>query len=170
MAKRVWSWEIPEFRNTDISKITIKFPRIASKHKSMPDATEVVLDDVTAKSWLYYSPHRQLGHTPLMQDPTTPSRGKWPVSPKSWLVCVCGRPLWEVCNTFFKITKWSASINGTSANLIANFWISVEDLLYGLMLPSGNDAALVLAENMGAVLYFDRMGEHEMVEGYWLPM
>ena len=84
-------------------------------------------------------------------------------------VCVvdlCGKYAIDMGNTFFKITTWSASINGTSANLIANFWISVEDLLYGLMLPSGNDAALVLAENMGAVLYFDRMGEHKMVEGY----
>jgi D-alanyl-D-alanine carboxypeptidase (penicillin-binding protein 5/6) len=36
--------------------------------------------------------------------------------------------------------------------------MSIEDLLYGLMLPSGNDAALVLAENLGAVLYFDKTG------------
>ena len=41
----------------------------------------------------------------------------------------------------------------------------MEDLLYGLMLPSGNDAALVLAENIGAVIYFDKIGDHAMIEG-----
>ena len=61
-------------------------------------------------------------------------------------------------NAYFKITKWAASINGTSANLNAHTWMSIQDLLYGLMLPSGNDASLVLAENLGAVLYFDKSG------------
>ena len=41
----------------------------------------------------------------------------------------------------------------------------MEDLLYGLMLPSGNDAATVLCENLGAVLYFDKMGNKAMIEG-----
>lgn len=59
---------------------------------------------------------------------------------------------------YFKITTWSTAINGTTANLQPKSWVSIEDLLYGLMLPSGNDAALVLAENLGAVLYFDKTG------------
>jgi D-alanyl-D-alanine carboxypeptidase len=41
--------------------------------------------------------------------------------------------------------------------------MNVEDLLYGMMLPSGNDAALTLAENLGAVLYFDKSGNKEMI-------
>lgn len=71
----------------------------------------------------------------------------------------------HLSTTYFKITSWAASINGTSANLFDNYWMSVEDLLYGLMLPSGNDAALVLAENIGAVIYFDKIGDHAMIEG-----
>ncbi len=43
---------------------------------------------------------------------------------------------------------------GTSANLYEDCWYSIEDLLYGLMLPSGNDAAVCLAENFGCLLYF----------------
>ena len=35
----------------------------------------------------------------------------------------------------------------------------MEDLLYALMLPSGNDAATVLAENLGAYIYYDKKGE-----------
>lgn len=34
---------------------------------------------------------------------------------------------------------------GTSANLLKNRYISLRDLYYGMMLPSGNDAAAILA-------------------------
>ncbi len=33
------------------------------------------------------------------------------------------------------------------------------------MLPSGNDAALVLAENIGACIYYDRLGESHLLVG-----
>lgn len=37
------------------------------------------------------------------------------------------------------------------------------------MLPSGNDAATVLAENLGACIYYDRLGEsHLLVGNCWL--
>jgi D-alanyl-D-alanine carboxypeptidase len=66
------------------------------------------------------------------------------------MTCICAIELcakyeMSLSTTYFKVTEWSADINGTSANLIANSWVSIMDLLYGLMLPSGNDAALVLA-------------------------
>jgi D-alanyl-D-alanine carboxypeptidase len=38
-----------------------------------------------------------------------------------------------------------AGLSGTSANLEAGKVVSVLDLLYGLMLPSGNDAAVLLS-------------------------
>jgi serine-type D-Ala-D-Ala carboxypeptidase (penicillin-binding protein 5/6) len=50
-------------------------------------------------------------------------------------------------NTFFKVSKNAAETPGTTANLIEAQRISIMDLLYGLMLPSGNDAAVTLAEN-----------------------
>jgi D-alanyl-D-alanine carboxypeptidase (penicillin-binding protein 5/6) len=43
----------------------------------------------------------------------------------------------------------TAEIGGTSAELLANDELSVEDLLYGMMLPSGNDAAQSLAIYFG---------------------
>lgn len=49
-------------------------------------------------------------------------------------------------------------MNGTSACLEENQWYSAEDLLYGLMLPSGNDAANCLAENFGCLLYNETTG------------
>jgi D-alanyl-D-alanine carboxypeptidase len=36
-------------------------------------------------------------------------------------------------------------MNGTTANLKSGSWMMLQDLLYGAMLPSGNDAAYTLA-------------------------
>ena len=37
------------------------------------------------------------------------------------------------------------------------------------MLPSGNDAATALAENLGACIYYDRLGEaHLLVGKIWI--
>ena len=52
-----------------------------------------------------------------------------------------------------QVSKHSASIEGTSAKLKTGDVVSVWDLLHGLMLPSGNDAATVLAEHFGQYLY-----------------
>ncbi len=43
-------------------------------------------------------------------------------------------------------------MKGTSANLKENQQYLIIDLLYGLMLPSGNDSAVCLAENFGYIL------------------
>lgn len=59
---------------------------------------------------------------------------------------------------YFSVSLGAAETIGTTANLSENEWISIEDLLYGLMLPSGNDAAMVLAENFGCLLYFNSIG------------
>lgn len=39
------------------------------------------------------------------------------------------------------ITQWAACLMGTSAELIPGDSLTVEELMYGMMLPSGNDAA-----------------------------
>jgi D-alanyl-D-alanine carboxypeptidase len=41
---------------------------------------------------------------------------------------------------------------GTSAQLQVGDSLTVEELLYALMLPSGNDAAVALADNLGRVI------------------
>lgn len=50
------------------------------------------------------------------------------------------------------VSESSTSIVGTKANLTPYDYLKVWDLLHALMLPSGNDAALVLAENIGKTL------------------
>ena len=59
---------------------------------------------------------------------------------------------------YFRVTINAAGVRGTSAELESREWVTIEDLLFGLMLPSGNDAATVLAENLGACLYYDKLG------------
>ena len=56
-------------------------------------------------------------------------------------------------NTQVKVSRRAASMAGTSAQLQVADRPTVSDLLYGLMLPSGNDAAYALAEHFGRVLY-----------------
>jgi D-alanyl-D-alanine carboxypeptidase len=58
----------------------------------------------------------------------------------------------DIETTLFEITSKAAWMRGTSAKLLKGLYISVKDLLYGLMLPSGNDAAMCLAENIGRLL------------------
>lgn len=51
-------------------------------------------------------------------------------------------------NTSVKVSEKSASINGSTLGLHTNDVISINDLLYGLMLCSGNDCAISIAEEI----------------------
>jgi D-alanyl-D-alanine carboxypeptidase len=52
-----------------------------------------------------------------------------------------------------KITQSSTRNIGTTASLKFRHWILLKDLFYGILLPSGNDAAHLIAEVIGFVLY-----------------
>jgi len=57
-----------------------------------------------------------------------------------------------------KISKRASSINGSTLGLIENTEISLNDLLYGLMLRSGNDCAIAIAEHIsGSVENFSKL-------------
>ena len=43
-------------------------------------------------------------------------------------------------------------ITGTSAFLLPGDLLTIEQLLYGLLLPSGNDAAFALAQYFGRII------------------
>lgn len=51
-----------------------------------------------------------------------------------------------------KIMKPVSQINGTSAYLLENDILTVQELMYGMMLPSGNDAAQALAIHFGGII------------------
>ena len=50
---------------------------------------------------------------------------------------------------YLRASYYAARIGGTTAFIKEGLRYSVYDLMVGLMLPSGNDASLVLAENFG---------------------
>ena len=52
------------------------------------------------------------------------------------------------------------ALGGTSAQLLAGEKMTIYELMYAMMLPSGNDAAMTLAENFGQrVMGTKRPGE-----------
>ena len=55
-----------------------------------------------------------------------------------------------------KVSGWEMAMKdgSSTAGLEAGQNVAVEDLLYGLMLPSGNDAALALADHLGGTQKF----------------
>lgn len=74
------------------------------------------------------------------------------------MTCLCACKLikqYEINpkEVYVQVSKYSSHIGGTSAHLEANDVLTIWDLLHGLMLPSGNDAALTLAENFGTYIY-----------------
>lgn len=50
------------------------------------------------------------------------------------------------------IDEETTQVTGTTANLKLGDTLSVDQLIYGLMLPSGNDAAFVLAQHFGRII------------------
>ena len=54
---------------------------------------------------------------------------------------------------FLRVSKNAAYINGTSAYLQWDNRISIFDCFHAMLLPSGNDAAIVLATEFGRWLF-----------------
>jgi serine-type D-Ala-D-Ala carboxypeptidase (penicillin-binding protein 5/6) len=59
-----------------------------------------------------------------------------------------------------KVCSIASNIRGTTAELKQGDVYTAEQLLYGMMLPSGNDAAFALAKKFGKLL-FERKGYTE---------
>ena len=62
--------------------------------------------------------------------------------------------------TRIEVCGIGSNIRGTTAKLRKGDILTAEQLLYGMMLPSGNDAAFVLAKYFGQVL-FNKKGYDE---------
>lgn len=59
----------------------------------------------------------------------------------------------EAANYYVKVPKMATFLTGTTAKLESGDYISIKDLLYGMMLPSGNDAAYCLGSFFGKLGY-----------------
>lgn len=69
------------------------------------------------------------------------------------VVRLCRRFKLNLNSETIKISGVASNIRGTTANLRKNDVLSIEQLLYGMMLPSGNDAAFALASHFGNLIF-----------------
>jgi D-alanyl-D-alanine carboxypeptidase (penicillin-binding protein 5/6) len=67
----------------------------------------------------------------------------------AWIVLQLAADDSKVLDEVVTFSANAARTTGTSAKLLAGEKVTVKDLLYGLLLPSGNDAAVALAEHFG---------------------
>ena len=65
--------------------------------------------------------------------------------------------------TLVEVSDDGSGIHGTSADLLAGDTLTIWQLMYGLMLPSGNDAAFTLAEYFGGLLQKAAQEEEEQI-------
>ena len=78
---------------------------------------------------------------------------------------LCKQYRLKLKNIRIEICSVGAYVRGTSANLRQGDCLSAEQLMYGMMLPSGNDAAFVLAKYFGKLLFEKKgYGEKEMIK------
>lgn len=59
-----------------------------------------------------------------------------------------------MADTMVKVEKEAVEMEGTSAVLRLGDQLSILDLLHGMMLPSGNDAAVALAQFFGKFISY----------------
>ncbi|QDU29070.1 D-alanyl-D-alanine carboxypeptidase precursor [Anatilimnocola aggregata] len=67
----------------------------------------------------------------------------------AWLVLDLQRKQPDILDQVMTVPEAAAKTDGSSAKILPGDRIQVRDLLYGLLLPSGNDAAAAFAEHCG---------------------
>ena len=62
-----------------------------------------------------------------------------------------------------KVSRQVSQIQGTTANLIEGDTLTINELMYGMMLPSGNDAAVALGVHFGGIIKHGGTKDPEVV-------
>ena len=68
-------------------------------------------------------------------------------------------------NVYLRVSKKAAYMCGTTAFLKIDQRINIYDCLHALLLPSGNDASIVLATAFGKWLYFANEKQKKQING-----
>ena len=80
------------------------------------------------------------------------------------VMSLCKRYNIKTREHYVPITTRAANMEGTSACLRVGEEILIIDLLFGLMLPSGNDAGIALAQYFGKFMSFKLFNDRESYE------
>jgi D-alanyl-D-alanine carboxypeptidase len=70
----------------------------------------------------------------------------------------------DLYHVYAEVSEHAATVGGTSAMLKEGDKLSLIDLLYGMLLPSGNDAAIVVAEYFGRLLIKPKTKDKKIAE------
>src|SRR5262245_37057102 len=81
----------------------------------------------------------------------------------AWIVLQLAHDNARVLDEVVTFSERAAKTPGSSSHLRAGDRVAVRDLLYGLLLPSGNDAAVALGEHFGGRLGEAKPGEETLV-------
>jgi D-alanyl-D-alanine carboxypeptidase (penicillin-binding protein 5/6) len=81
----------------------------------------------------------------------------------AWLVLDLQKKVPDILQQTPTVSEKAAKTEGSSAKIETGDRVSVGELLYGLLLPSGNDAATALAEHCGP--HYRQEGDPESAEG-----
>jgi len=107
---------------------------------------------ITAKSWIIYDSHTS---TILLSRKAKEQReiaSLTKIMTAYTVLKIISRLDIGILKMKVKVSSDTFMINGTSANLVVGDTLTVWDLLHGLLLPSGNDAALCLADYFGYII------------------
>lgn len=111
-----------------------------------PDATKA--PKVTAKAWAIMD--GATGRLLWAEDQTTRRNvASLTKIMTACIICDLAKVEPEILDDIVTVPPGSAKVGGTTADLRAGDRVIVRELLYGLLLPSGNDAAVALAEHFG---------------------
>ncbi|KAL4434975.1 hypothetical protein ABPG74_017731 [Tetrahymena malaccensis] len=109
--------------------------------------------EITCKSWCIYSLKDQQIVCGVNQNMQLQIASLTKMMTYIAVLRFCKKHQIDIDNLQFVVSRNASAIQGTSSGLKNGDQISIRDLLFCLMLPSGNDAALCLAENIGSLLY-----------------
>ena len=78
---------------------------------------------------------------------------------------ICKKYSIDMQSHLVRVSDKAADTPGTTAELQSGDLLTIQELLYGLMLPSGNDASVALAEGLGKVI--QRYKQKETKKSYY---
>lgn len=148
---------ISNFHNANLNT----FADGAAKNILVPDIlNEIIVDNVGADAYYIASTNRFSSNYTKFHNPYK----KLPIASLTKLMTAL--VVFRNCkdlNEKYYVTTESVDLERdvSKANLKAGDELSVRDLLYGLIVPSGNDAALALAENLSGLDNFVIMMNNE---------
>jgi len=111
--------------------------------------------DITSKSWVLYNVHTNQIISGKKHHNSREIASLTKIMTCYIAISLSNRFSLNLSEFTIKITRFSSTMIGTSADLLEGDQLRLIDLLHALMLPSGNDAAYAIAESFGCLLYYD---------------